>query len=350
MEMGAKFPEWFISKVRTSSAELPLKEKSPVMASCRKGLKFDAAAVNAGRLFGSRGSGGRQDVLITEEAIEPLASDGGQDARAAYKKAQKKGVGKKKKDGVPRRGRGNVIGAGQTLHGPSRRMGQRERRNRRDIEYHLAPKRPWRDTARGDRGPAPQERDEARRPSYSSISTDTPVSAQTRSDCEQAFSAALDMVGLIMVSKGDSVVVSDARATPNMACFRWLEHHHRLLERSGPQKASTNRSDARSRFGDGLPGEVRHAACIPAGVAGSKGMFIAFVLDADIPALLRKDAVEALGGQLDFSRDSSVLLKEGVASPLRANMLGDYNLCVVDFGAGASRKVRRPVVSASYFE
>ena len=77
MEMGAKFPEWFISKVRTSSAELPLKEKSPVMASCRKGLKFDVAAVNARRLFGSRGSGGRQDNLFTEELAGSLASETG---------------------------------------------------------------------------------------------------------------------------------------------------------------------------------------------------------------------------------------------------------------------------------
>ena len=96
MEMGAKFPEWFISKVRTSSAELPLKEKSPVMASCRKGLKFDVAAVNARRLFGSRGSGGRQDVLITEEAIEPLASDGGPRCARGVQEGAEKRRGKEK--------------------------------------------------------------------------------------------------------------------------------------------------------------------------------------------------------------------------------------------------------------
>ena len=36
------------------------------------------------------------------------------------------------------------------------------------------------------------------------------------------------------------------------------------------------------------------------GVAGNRGMFAAFALEADTPALLRKTAMEALGGQLDF--------------------------------------------------
>ena len=39
---------------------------------------------------------------------------------------------------------------------------------------------------------------------------------------------------------------------------------------------------------------------IPVGVAGNTRMFTAFALEADIPALLRKGAAEALGGQLDF--------------------------------------------------
>ena len=40
------------------------------------------------------------------------------------------------------------------------------------------------------------------------------------------------------------------------------------------------------------------------GIAGNKGKFTAFLLEADIPASLRKGAAGALGGQLDFPRDA----------------------------------------------
>ena len=38
----------------------------------------------------------------------------------------------------------------------------------------------------------------------------------------------------------------------------------------------------------------------PVGVAGNRCMFNAFVLETGDPALLRKDAMGALGGQLAF--------------------------------------------------
>ena len=41
------------------------------------------------------------------------------------------------------------------------------------------------------------------------------------------------------------------------------------------------------------------------GVAGVKGVFAAFVLDYDIPALLSKGALETLQGRLDFARHTS---------------------------------------------
>ena len=83
---------------------------------------------------------------------------------------------------------------------------------------------------------------------------------------------------------------------------------------------------------------MRHAADVPAGAAGNKGKCTAFVLEADMPALLRKGAVEALGGQLDFSRDALALRKKGVAIPLRVSRKGRYTLSVVDFAKDASRK------------
>ena len=75
MEMRAGFPE-FISTLRANNAGLPRQAKSLVMAGRHKSLKFDEILANARRSFGSLGGGGRQDVLITEEAVGPLESDG----------------------------------------------------------------------------------------------------------------------------------------------------------------------------------------------------------------------------------------------------------------------------------
>ena len=52
-------------------------------------------------------------------------------------------------------------------------------------------------------------------------------------------------------------------------------------------------------------GEIRRAADFPVGIAGSRDKLSAFVFDADISALLRKGALEALGAQWDISRDIS---------------------------------------------
>ena len=64
----------------------------------------------------------------------------------------------------------------------------------------------------------------------------------------------------------------------------------------------------------GRLGEVSHAADVPMGIAGNNGRPTAFEPDADIPAVLRVcagGAMEALGVQLDFSRDSLVLPEQG---------------------------------------
>ena len=50
-------------------------------------------------------------------------------------------------------------------------------------------------------------------------------------------------------------------------------------------------------FGLGWLGEVLYAADIPAGIFGGRGKLAAFPIDADAPALLRKGALEDIGGQ-----------------------------------------------------
>ena len=76
-----------------NNAGLPRQEKSPVAASSHKSLKFEDAAANMRRLFGSRGGGSRQNVRITEEAVGPLGGDEDQEACVAYKKAKKQAMG-----------------------------------------------------------------------------------------------------------------------------------------------------------------------------------------------------------------------------------------------------------------
>ena len=142
--------------------------------------------------------------------------------------------------------------------------------------------------------------------------------------CEQSFSTTKEIGGLLALAESDTVAVLDTGATPNLVCFNQLERHNRVLQRKGAPRVSTFPPSARFRFGDGRVGEVPHAADIPAGAAGSKGEFVAFGLEADIPAFSRKGALEALGGDLDFSRDISTLLKQRAEILLRVSRTGHY--------------------------
>ena len=75
MTMGTGFPEQFAPILRMRNAGSLRHGKSPVMASSQKALTFTEAAANMRRISGSRGRGGRQDVLITEEADGALVGD-----------------------------------------------------------------------------------------------------------------------------------------------------------------------------------------------------------------------------------------------------------------------------------
>ena len=139
-------------------------------------------------------------------------------------------------------------GGGQKLNGFNHEAGLRNRRYRGDSECHLAPRCPWRDTPRGDGSSLPQQRDRAHRPSYSSISMETPAPAQgaghtgkaaTESECGQPFATTIGMGGLFLVSPEDSVVVLDTGAAANLESFSWLARHHRILEKNGVPRATT---------------------------------------------------------------------------------------------------------------
>ena len=86
------------------------------------------------------------------------------------------------------------------------------------------------------------------------------------------------------------------------------------------------------KFGGGRVREVKHAADIKVGISGRTGAATAFVLEADIPALLRKGASAALGGRLVFEYNISTIRKHGVNALPRANDMAQYVLSVVECG------------------
>ena len=55
-------------------------------------------------------------------------------------------------------------------------------------------------------------------------------------------------------------------------------------------------------LGGGRVGAVAKAARIPIAIAGHAGELMAYVVDADAPSLLGKEALGTLGSALDFCR------------------------------------------------
>ena len=196
MATGAGFREESASILCAGFARLSRREKSAEMR----------------RLSGSRGGGGRQDSLFTGEATEARAGDEDLDDVTAYAMAEKQGASRDKEDGSPKRRGDKARGSGQTLDCSDRKTGLRNRRYRRDCEYHLASRCPWRDTPRGDGSPFFREREGVRRPFFCSILTETPVlplkaesagDGETRSKREQSFDATVDAGDLFLAPQED---------------------------------------------------------------------------------------------------------------------------------------------------
>ena len=150
--------------------------------------------------------------------------------------------------------------------------------------------------------------------------------------CEQSFSITLESGGQFSVMDADSVAVLDTGATANLVRLKWLGHHNEILGRWGVPRPENDPACTRCRCGDGRLGEARCAADISLGIAGNRTKFTAFAVEADIPALLRKGAMGALGGQLVVSRDISTLRKQGADNPTRLDNLGPDVLSAVSFG------------------
>ena len=75
-----------------------------------------------------------------------------------------------------------------------------------------------------------------------------------------------------------------------------------------------------------------NAAGIPEVIACGPGEFAAFLTDADISTLLRKGALEELGGRLDVRRNALTLVGFRVDVPLKVGGVGHHALLAVSLG------------------
>ena len=78
--------------------------------------------------------------------------------------------------------------------------------------------------------------------------------------CEQASAGGTDVGDFFLVLPGDSVVALGTGAAANLVCLSGLARRNRILERRGMPLVAACTAKARFRFGDGRPGDVRHAA------------------------------------------------------------------------------------------
>ena len=102
---------------------------------------------------------------------------------------------------------------------------------------------------------------------------------------EHSFSATL-CAGWQCCAQGYTAVVLGAGATASLASSKWPDNHNSHLRKMGFPDVDPYPAMARFKFRGGRVGEVRNPADIRVGVAGRRGAFTVFVLDADKGALV----------------------------------------------------------------
>ena len=133
--------------------------------------------------------------------------------------------------------------------------------------------------------------------------------------CEQSFRTTLDAFGQFPAADVDGVLVLDYGAAANLACFKWSGRRDSVPKKFAVPPALAYPARPPFKFGGGQRGEVRNAADILSGIAGGPREFTAFRMDADVLLFLRKGALAALGGQLDFPRNAATLGRVGIDAP-----------------------------------
>ena len=97
-----------------------------------------------------------------------------------------------------------------------------------------------------------------------------------------------------------SAVIIDTGTSANLAAANWLRNRDAILKALGRPLPKITPAFASFRYGDGRVSDVHWAAILPFATVGYAGHFMAYVVEADIPALPGKEALETLGGHLNF--------------------------------------------------
>ena len=135
-----------------------------------------------------------------------------------------------------------------------------------------------------------------------------------------------------------NTAILETEASANLVGANWPGNRNAILKALGRPLAKITPAFASFRYGDGRVGDIHRAAGISIAIVGYIGHFMAYVVDADTPALLGGEALETLGGHLNFRERVLTLESPGADIPLEMSPVGHYLLNVVDFpksiGAG----------------
>ena len=205
---------------------------------------------------------------------------------------------------------------GATPSAVNPRAGSRERCCGCGSEFHLLPNCPGK-----------QRKDARRAP----IEMELPKEDGQDTSGGEVYTTSFNLGSKHRAAVRRSMLVRDAGAAASLVGSHWLNNHNDALRASGRPLAQIVPAFASFRYGDGHVGEVHRAALLPIAIAGYTGRIMAYVADSDIPDLVGKEALDTLGGQLNFCERALTLGSLGVDIPLEMSNVGHYLLQVDAF-------------------
>ena len=232
MQLGAGPPEAPISVARRQNAALSQQDKALASDSTQKSPGSLEVLRTLQRLSGRCFDGGGRGRVPGRRKGARIAR-GGRESEKTWKRERKEVRTPKKRR----------MGDGQMPNGPNRRAGLRNRSYICDCEYHLAPKRTWRDARQSEIGRVAAVNLKAHRTPSSTIPIDAPEAVQSlgRSSKDdgsvpnkQSLATTFLISGPFMLTAADRVVVLDTGAAANMARFCRLGPRNRIWVQSYP--------------------------------------------------------------------------------------------------------------------
>ena len=286
-----------------------------VIASTCGDLSLEVVRRHMRRILGQRGIGMKQDALRLKNdsnkvnSIPYMASsnDNASDyplvgeIQVTFKKK------KKRKRALPHTPPVNHPKNGATPNRINPRTGHRNRRYGSGSESQLLPQCPGQTPNAARRVP---------------IAMDHPEGGDPDAAGGEVYTTSVSPGLLVGHSASDSAVIIDTGAPADRVGARWPNNRNAKLRSLRRPPAKLTPAPASCRYGDGRVGDVPKAKSIPIATLGCTGHFLAYVVDADIPAPLAKEALEALGGNLNFCQRVLTLGKLGTDIPLKMNALG----------------------------